>query len=133
MRVVFVNGCFDLLAPHHVRFLARARQYGEHLIVGLNSDQWIRQHKGPSRPFYPEHERKEMLDAIRYVDNVRIFDTEDELAEMIRGLRPVLVKGEEYLHKAVTGSQYAAKVVFLEGSFVGGITENIVNRIRGAS
>lgn len=70
-----------------------------------------------------------MLESIRWVDEVRIFDTEEALAEMIRQLNPVLVKGEEYLDKQVTGAEYAKQVVFLEGTFVGGITENIIKRI----
>jgi D-beta-D-heptose 7-phosphate kinase/D-beta-D-heptose 1-phosphate adenosyltransferase len=73
-RVVFTNGCFDLLHPGHVRSLEHARSLGDALIVGLNSDASVKQLKGEGRPVIPEHERAEILAALECVDGVVIFD-----------------------------------------------------------
>ena len=127
--MVFVNGCFDLLAPHHVAFLERARNYGKRLIVAINSDRWITKHKGAERPFYDLDARRRMLSALRCVDEVITFDTEEQLANLIAQYRPVLVKGEEYRGSHVTGADHACRVIFLEGNYVGGISNNVVRRI----
>jgi cytidyltransferase-like protein len=73
-RVVFTNGCFDLLHPGHVRLLERARALGDVLVVGLNSDRSLQEFKGPGRPLVPERERAEVMAALEAVDAVTIFD-----------------------------------------------------------
>ena len=73
-RVVFTNGCFDLLHPGHVRYLAAARALGDALIVALNSDRSVRELKGPTRPILTEAERTEVISALASVDYVTIFD-----------------------------------------------------------
>jgi len=131
VSIVFVNGCFDLFAIHHLRFLERAAQYGDWLVVGLNSDRSVRELKGPGRPFYPEQDRQRILEALSMVGAVHIFDSEDELDRLVSRLRPdVMVKGEEYRDKPITGAQHAKRLVILQGTFSGGITEGIVKRIR---
>jgi D-beta-D-heptose 7-phosphate kinase/D-beta-D-heptose 1-phosphate adenosyltransferase len=94
--VVFTNGVFDLLHPGHIRYLHDARQLGDALIVGVNSDRSVRVNKGSERPVTPEAERAEILVALEYVDAVAIFD-EDTPAEIIKCVQPdVLVKGADW-------------------------------------
>jgi len=92
-RIVFTNGCFDLLHAGHVRYLQQARQLGQCLIMGLNSDESVRRLKGADRPIIPENERAEMLAALECVDFVTIFD-EDTPEALLELLKPdVLAKG----------------------------------------
>jgi rfaE bifunctional protein nucleotidyltransferase chain/domain len=92
-RVVFTNGCFDLLHPGHTRYLAQARAMGDVLIVAINSDRSVRALKGPGRPIFPEDERGEILAALESVDYVTIFDDLTPQAIIARMLPHVLVKG----------------------------------------
>ncbi len=95
-RVVFTNGCFDLLHAAHVRLLEQARALGEVLVVGINSDRSVRELKGDNRPLVPEAERAEVLAALEAVDAVTIFD-EATPRELIAALLPdVLVKGGDW-------------------------------------
>ncbi|MGH9412418.1 MAG: D-glycero-beta-D-manno-heptose 1-phosphate adenylyltransferase [Terriglobales bacterium] len=102
-RVVFTNGCFDLLHPGHLRTLAAARALGDALLVAINTDASVRAAKGPDRPVIPELERAEVLDALEMVDYVTLFDEATPLA-LIATLRPdVLVKGADWGPGAVVG------------------------------
>ena len=74
LKLVFTNGCFDLLHPGHVRYLAAARKMGDHLLVAVNSDRSVRRIKGPSRPVQPQYVRAELLAGLESVDSVIIFD-----------------------------------------------------------
>jgi D-glycero-beta-D-manno-heptose 1-phosphate adenylyltransferase len=102
-RVVFTNGVFDLLHPGHVRYLRAARERGDALVVGINSDRSVSANKGPGRPIVPEGERAELLDALAFVDAVVIFD-EETPHELIATLQPdVLVKGADWAADAIVG------------------------------
>jgi rfaE bifunctional protein nucleotidyltransferase chain/domain len=104
-RIVFTNGCFDLLHPGHIRGFELARQMGDALIVGLNSDASVRQLKGPNRPVIPEQERAEILSALESVDAVVIFD-ELTPREVISSLLPdVLVKGGDWPGDQIVGRE----------------------------
>jgi rfaE bifunctional protein nucleotidyltransferase chain/domain len=104
-RIVFTNGCFDLLHIGHVRYLESARAEGDILVVGVNSDRSVRQIKGPRRPVVPEGERSEVLAALECVDFVTIFDEPDPLA-VIEALKPdVLVKGADWAEDAIVGKE----------------------------
>ena len=104
--IVFTNGCFDLLHPGHIHQLREAKAQGDFLIVGLNSDASARQLKGEGRPVLSQDARKELLEAIRYVDAVVVFD-EDTPEALIREVRPdVLVKGAEYEIKDIVGAEF---------------------------
>ena len=95
-RVVFTNGCFDLLHPGHIRTLETARSLGDLLVVGVNSDRSVRSLKGPARPVMPEAERAEILAALAAVDFVVLFD-EDTPRRLIARLSPdVLAKGADW-------------------------------------
>ncbi len=98
MRVVFTNGCYDLLHPGHIRLLEQARSKGDVLILGLNSDSSVRRAKGPARPLLAEEERAAIAAALEAVDAVTLFD-EDTPRELIAALLPdVLVKGADWSH-----------------------------------
>lgn len=133
-RVVFTNGCFDLLHPGHVALLAEARKLGDVLVVGLNSDASVRRLKGPSRPILSEGDRAQVLGGLDAVDFVVVFG-EDTPEEVIRTLRPqVLVKGGDYTEATVVGAPFVRSYggeVALVPLVAGRSTTNVVERIRG--
>src|SRR5258707_7341502 len=101
--VVFTNGVFDLLHVGHLRYLQRARELGDALLIGLNSDRSVRQIKGPERPITTESERAEVLEALNCVDGVVIFD-EETPRDLIAAIQPdVLVKGADWAEDAIVG------------------------------
>ncbi|MBI3667667.1 MAG: D-glycero-beta-D-manno-heptose 1-phosphate adenylyltransferase [Acidobacteria bacterium] len=98
LKVVFTNGCYDLLHPGHVRLLERARSLGDRLAVAVNSDSSVRRLKGAARPVLPEQERAALLAAMAAVDAVTIFE-EDTPCELLAKLLPdILVKGADWAH-----------------------------------
>lgn len=100
-KIVLANGCFDLFHVGHIRYLAGAKQLGDILIVGINSDEQVRKLKGANRPFMPETERAEMISALRFVDYVTIFD-EPTVEELICTVRPDFhAKGTDYTTETV--------------------------------
>jgi D-beta-D-heptose 7-phosphate kinase/D-beta-D-heptose 1-phosphate adenosyltransferase len=105
-RIVFSNGCFDLLHPGHVDYLRQARAYGDCLILGVNDDASVRRAKGQSRPICPLEDRLEMLAALEIVDYVVAFG-EDTPERLIHEVTPqVLVKGEDWRDKGVVGREW---------------------------
>lgn len=95
-KIVLANGCFDLFHVGHIRYLAGAKQLGDFLIVGINSDEQVKKLKGENRPFMPEAERAEIVSALRCVDFVTIFD-EPTVEQLIRAIRPDFhAKGTDY-------------------------------------
>lgn len=131
-RIVFTNGCFDLLHLGHVRYLEEAKRFGDVLILGLNSDASVRRLKGQSRPINTENDRAYILAALEAVDYVVIFDEETPY-ELIRTIRPdILVKGGDYEGKEVVGSDLCGEtrlVAFVEGKS----TTATIGHIRGCS
>lgn len=104
-RLVFTNGCFDLLHPGHVAYLDEARRLGDALVVGVNTDASVRRLKGPSRPLVAQADRALVLAALAAVDAVSLFD-EDTPLELVRALRPdVLVKGGDYGIEGIVGRE----------------------------
>jgi rfaE bifunctional protein nucleotidyltransferase chain/domain len=102
-KIVFTNGCFDVLHRGHVDYLARASELGDQLIVGLNTDHSVRRLKGPGRPYLDEGTRSLILASLSYVSVVVLFD-EDTPYELIRHIRPdILVKGGEYKIEDIVG------------------------------
>jgi D-beta-D-heptose 7-phosphate kinase/D-beta-D-heptose 1-phosphate adenosyltransferase len=102
-RVVFTNGCFDLLHPGHTQYLAQARKLGDVLIVATNSNRSARALKGPERPIQPEAERAEILAALESVDYVTVFDDLTPQTLIARMLPDVLVKGGDWGPDAIVG------------------------------
>ncbi len=128
-KIVFTNGCFDILHLGHVKYLEKARSFGDVLIVGLNNDASVRRLKGAARPINPEFDRAYLLAALSAVDYVVLFG-EDTPYELIRLIRPdVLVKGGDYAGKEVVGSDIAGEVRLVD--FVQGkSTTSVIEKMR---
>jgi len=128
-KIVFTNGCFDILHIGHVKYLQKAKKLGDVLIVGLNSDDSVRRLKGKDRPVNPEYDRAYLLAALEAVDYVVIFN-EDTPYELIKIVKPdILVKGADYKGKEVVGSDIAKEVKLIE--FVEGkSTTKIIEKVR---
>lgn len=134
-KIVFTNGCFDILHVGHVRYLQAARALGDCLVVGVNSDSSVRGLKGDARPIVPQTERAELLSALRCVDLVFIFDEETPLA-LIKQVRPdVLVKGGDWSVDKIVGGEfvrsYGGEVISLP-FHAGHSTTDIVKKIRSS-
>jgi D-beta-D-heptose 7-phosphate kinase/D-beta-D-heptose 1-phosphate adenosyltransferase len=131
-KIVFTNGCFDILHVGHVRYLAAAKAAGHILVVGLNSDESVKLIKGPKRPIVNQHQRAEVLASLQSVDYVTLFDEPDPL-KLITALRPdVLIKGADWEADEIVG----ADVVTADGGKVMRIemvpdasTSSIIQRI----
>jgi rfaE bifunctional protein nucleotidyltransferase chain/domain len=117
MKIVFTNGCFDVLHRGHIEYLKRSRELGTRLIVGLNSDASVRRLK-PGRPINTQDDRRAVLLALRFVDQVEIFE-EDTPLELIKHIRPdVITKGGDYTPDKVIGSDLVEQTIiipFLDG------------------
>jgi D-beta-D-heptose 7-phosphate kinase/D-beta-D-heptose 1-phosphate adenosyltransferase len=134
-RIVFTNGCFDLLHLGHVRYLKKAKSLGDILVVGINSDRSVQSLKGPERPILPEEERAEILSSLECVDYVTIFN---ELTpfELISSLQPhILVKGGDWTKETTVGKEIVEKsggevviLPFVEGSSTSNLIETILKR-----
>lgn len=136
-RLVFTNGCFDILHPGHVDYLERARSMGEGLVVGLNSDASVRRLKGELRPINDQASRARVLAALQCVDYVVIFD-EDTPLELIKKLRPdVLVKGGDWSVDRIVGREVVQEaggevcsIALLDGHSTTATVERIVDMHR---
>ena len=134
-RIVFTNGCFDLLHVGHVRYLERAKALGEILVVGVNSDDSVRRLKGSGRPILPQEERAEILSGLGCVDYVIVFDESTPL-ELISSLQPhILVKGGDWTKQTTVGREVVegsgGEVVilpFVEGTSTSNLIETILKR-----
>jgi len=103
-KIVFTNGCFDIVHVGHIRYLSQARKLGDILVVGLNTDRSVRTIKGEKRPLVCENERAEVLSALKVVDYVVLFDEPDPLA-LIKALKPsILVKGADWPEDKIIGA-----------------------------
>ncbi len=132
LRVVFTNGCFDLLHPGHVRYLTLARSLGDVLIVALNSDRAVRQLKGPTRPILSEDERAEVVAALECVSYVTVFDDVSPRDVIVAVSPDVLVKGGDWGIEHIIGREEveAAGGEVLSLPFVEGCsTSDIVERV----
>lgn len=130
LKIVFTNGCFDILHIGHISYLNEAKKLGDVLIVGLNSNSSIKAIKGNDRPINNELDRAYMLCALECIDFVIIFDEETPF-NLIKQIKPnILVKGGDYKNKEVVGAEFANEVKlidFIEGKS----TTNIINKIKG--
>lgn len=115
MDSIFVNGTFDVLHPGHIRLLNYAKSLGTRLFVAIDSDLRVKQLKGLHRPINDQSIRKEMLLALKSVDEVEVFDSDEELKMWIKQIRPyIMIVGSDYKNKNVIGSELAKNLVFYE-------------------
>ena len=112
---VFVNGTFDLLHPGHIALLEWAKSLGDYLIVGIDTDDRVREKKGPSRPIYNWEDRGLMLIALSSVDEVSYFDSDESLESLIKDVKPdIMVVGSDWKGKSVIGKHWAAELKFYD-------------------
>lgn len=130
-KIVFTNGCFDLLHLGHVLLFEKAKSFGDILVVALNSDASLKKLKGPSRPLVKQSDRARVLAALSAVDYVTVFG-EDTPEEILKELTPdVLIKGGDYKLSEIVGREYVKKVVrfpVVEGRSTTSLIKKIVER-----
>ena len=115
MKYVFVNGTFDVLHRGHVELFKYAKSKGDILIAAIDSDERVSSMKGPSRPVNNEKERKYMLENLKPVDQVFVFDTSEELEKLVSVVKPaIMVVGSDWKGKKVIGSQHAGSLKFFD-------------------
>lgn len=113
MKLIWVNGCFDILHRGHIELFKYARSLGDRLIVGIDSDYRIKENKGEERPYNTQEDRKFLLESIKYIDKVVIFQTSSELRGMVSYFKPeIMVVGSDYREKPVIGSEFTKEVKF---------------------
>ncbi len=131
-KIVFTNGCFDIIHRGHVEYLSQAADYGDILIIGLNSDSSVKRLKGKNRPLQDEQSRAEVLAAMQFVNYVVVFD-EETPEQLIKFLKPnILIKGSDYKVSEIVGGDFVisngGKVITID--FIEGYsTTNIINKI----
>ena len=114
LKIVFTNGCFDILHRGHVEYLQKAKELGDLLILGLNSDSSVKRLKGEGRPINKEEDRAIVLSALECIDYITIFE-EDTPLELIKIVKPdILVKGGDYKIENVIGREYAKETVLID-------------------
>lgn len=112
---IFVNGSFDVLHLGHLRLLNYARSLGDHLCIAIDTDRRIRELKGDNRPINNLHERKTMLANLRCVDEVLVFDSDQDLIHILQAYKPdVIVKGSDHRETSQLSKQYCKEVIFYE-------------------
>jgi D-beta-D-heptose 7-phosphate kinase/D-beta-D-heptose 1-phosphate adenosyltransferase len=112
---IFVNGTFDIVHVGHIKLLNYARGLGNHLLVAIDSDRRVRQLKGSNRPVHNQAERKFLLENLKSVDSVKIFDTDDELEHIIILHEPdIMVKGSDYRNRPIIGEEHCGQIEFFE-------------------
>ena len=131
-KKVFVNGTFDLLHSGHIQLLNYARKQCGHVCVGIDTDDRVREKKGPTRPIFNQEERKYFLENLKAVDEVRFFSNDAELEGLVKSYQPdIMIVGSDWKDKSVIGSYWAAKLIFFDriGEYATTKTiEDIINR-----
>ena len=113
MKKVFVNGAFDVLHSGHLDLLEFAEMLGGHLLVAIDTDRRIEYNKGIGRPFNPLSIRKHIMSMLKPVNSVRVFDTDEDLVNIIKDYQPdVMVKGSDWKGKTILGEEYCKEIVF---------------------
>lgn len=129
-KIIFTNGCFDIVHRAHLELLSYCKSLGGKVIVGLNSDDSVRRLKGSSRPFFNEIDRKFMLQSLKFVDEVIVFD-EDTPLKIIQQLQPdIIVKGGDYTKEQVVGNNIGKVIIFkyIDGYSTTKVLQSSVNR-----
>jgi D-beta-D-heptose 7-phosphate kinase/D-beta-D-heptose 1-phosphate adenosyltransferase len=112
---IFVNGTFDILHRGHLEMLEYASSLGNHLLVAIDTDRRVRELKGPTRPINNQEDRRFMLSRLKGINEVKLFDSDDELEHIIQVYQPdVMVKGSDYRDKPIIGEEHCREISFYE-------------------
>jgi len=116
MKKIIINGVFDVLHIGHLRLLSYAKSFiDSYVYVLIDSDRRVKELKGTNRPYNNEYERSSLLFALKYVDRVDVFDSEEELEELIKIYQPdMMIKGSDYKGAHIIGSQYCKEIIFYD-------------------
>ena len=115
MKVIWTNGCFDILHRGHVELFKFCKSQGDYLVVGIDTDSRVKESKGPSRPFNSQDDRKFFLEAIKYIDKVVLFSTDNELGQrLVENNVDTMIVGSDWKGKIVVGQEKVNKVLFFD-------------------
>ena len=115
MKIVWTNGCFDVLHRGHIELFKFCKSQGDYLVVGIDTDSRVKESKGPSRPFNSQEDRKFFLEAIKYIDKVVLFSTDNELGQrLVENNVDTMIVGSDWKGKIVVGQEKVNKVLFFE-------------------
>ena len=115
MKVVWTNGCFDILHRGHVELFKFCKSQGDYFVVGIDTDSRVKESKGPSRPFNSQEDRKFFLEAIKYIDKVVLFSTDNELGQrLVENNVDTMIVGSDWKGKIVVGQEKVNKVLFFD-------------------
>ncbi len=115
MKTIWTNGCFDILHRGHIELFKYAKSLGDRLVIGIDSDSKVKKDKGESRPFNRSEDRKFILESIKYVDEVLVFNSAEQLENLIKDNFPdIMIVGSDWRGKKVVGSEHAGEVLFFD-------------------
>jgi len=124
---IWINGCFDVLHMGHIKLFRRARQMGMRVIVGIDTDERIRQAKGENRPVNDLHNRIDFLRSIKYIDMIHSFGTDEELSNIIKDYLPrYMLIGDDYKDKEIIGSEWVKEIIYVS-RYQGLSSSSIIN------
>ena len=115
MKVIFTNGCFDILHRGHIELFKFCKSQGDYLVVGIDTDKRVKQNKGPDRPFNKEEDRSFFLESIKYIDKVVMFSSDEELEQrLVENGVDIMIVGSDWQGKRVVGEEKVNKVLFFD-------------------
>ena len=115
MKVVWTNGCFDILHRGHIELFKFCKEHGDLLVVGIDTDERVKENKGPDRPFNNEEDRSFFLESIKYIDKVVMFSTDSELGQrLVENNVDTMIVGSDWKGKRVVGQEKVNKVLFFD-------------------
>ena len=115
MRIIWTNGCFDILHRGHFEMLKYAKSLGDYLIVGIDTSEKVKKDKGPNRPYNSTDDRAFALNCVKYVDEVKVFNSKEELETLIENIGPdYMVIGSDWKDQEVIGQKYTKNIIFFD-------------------
>jgi rfaE bifunctional protein nucleotidyltransferase chain/domain len=129
MKKIWINGTFDIIHIGHIKLFEYAKSVGDYIVVGIDSDKRVKYLKGQSRPINNQDDRRELLLAIKYINEVHIFNSDEELSELIKKSNSdIMIIGDDYIDKNVIGSQHVKQLLFFK-KIEGYSTTNIIKQL----